>query len=155
MKILIEEQYYPADKVGQLCGGFGKPSDDGKIKVSRVGYFFNHKVSDCVICLPKVVVFKEDGIHKAFGKYEPLEIVNAFPSDTEDEKNECKLDERAQAFIKDFALWSYRTISTYARLNPKSEIVYQSSSAKSEDSTQGTLLDVILMLIKFYNENKD
>ena len=155
MKILIEEQYYPAELARDLCGDFGEPNKDGNLKVSRVGYFFNHKLSDCVICLPKVVMFKEQGIHKAFGKYEPQEIVNAFSSDTEDEKNECKLDERAQTFIKDFALWSYRTISTYARLNPESEIVYQSSSAKSEDSAQGTLLDVILMLIKFYNENKD
>ena len=155
MKILIEEQYYPADVVRDLCGDFREPNKDGNLKASRVGYFFNHKVSDCVICLPKVVIFKEDGIHKAFGKYEPQEIVNAFSSDTEDEKNQCKLDERAQAFIKDFALWSYRTISTYTRLNPESGIVHQSGSAKSEDSTQGTLLDVILMLIKFYNENKD
>lgn len=155
MKILIEEQYYPADLARALCGDLGEPNKDGNLKVSRVGYFFNHKVSDCVICLPKVVMFKEDGVHKAFGKYEPQEIVNAFSSDIEDEKNECKLDERAQAFVKDFALWSYRTISTYARLNPQSEIIYRSGSAKSEDSTQGTLLDVILMLIKFYNENKD
>ena len=155
MKILIEEQYYPADLARDLCGDLGEPNKDGNLKVSRVGYFFNHKVSDCVICLPKVVMFKEGGVHKAFGKYEPQEIVNAFSSDTEDEKNECKLDERAQAFVKDFALWSYRTISTYARLNPQSEIIYRSDSAKSEDSTQGTLLDVILMLIKFYNENKD
>ena len=144
MKILIEEQYYPADVVRDLCGDFGEPNKNGEIKVSRVGYFFNHKVSDCVICLPKVIMFKDEGVHRAFGKYQPQEILN-----------ECKLDERAQEFIKDFALWSYRTISTYARLNPESEIVYKSSSAKSEDSTQGTLLDVILMLIKFYNENKD
>ena len=155
MKILIEEQYYPADVIKDLCGDFGEPNKDGNLKVSRVGYFFNHKVSDCVICLPKVVMFKDDGEYQAFGKHEPQEIVNAFSSDTEDGKDECKLDERAQAFIKDFALWSYRTISTYARLNPESGIVHQSGSAKSEDSTQGTLLDVILMLIKFYNENKD
>lgn len=155
MKILIEEQYYPAEVVRDLCGYFGEPNKNGELKVSRVGYFFNHKVSDCVICLPKVIMFKDEGVHRAFGKYQPQEIVNAFSCDTEDGKDECKLDERAQTFIKDFALWSYRTISTYARLNPESEIVYQSSSAKSEDSTQGTLLDVILMLIKFYNENKD
>lgn len=53
-------------------------------------------------------MFKKNGAHKAFGKYEPQEIVNAFSSDTEDEKNECKLDERVQTFIKDFALWSKR-----------------------------------------------
>ena len=155
MKILIEEQYYPADVVRDLCGDFGEPNSNGEIKISRVGYFFNHKVSDGIICLPKVIMFKDDGVLRAFGKYQPQEIINAFSSDTEDGKNACKLDERAQTFIKDFALWSYRTISTYARLNPKSEIVYQSGSAKSEDSTQGTLLDIILILIKFYNENKD
>lgn len=155
MKILIEEQYYPADVVRDLCGDFGEPNKNGELKVSRVGYFFNHKVSNCVICLPKVIMFKDEGVHRAFGKYQPQEIVNAFSSDTEHGKDECKLDERAQTFIKDFALWSYRTISTYARLNPQSEIIYRSSSAKSEDSTEGTLLDVILMLIKFYNENKD
>ena len=155
MKILIEEQYYPADVVRDLCGDFGEPNKNGEIKASRVGYFFNHKVSDCVICLPKIIMFKENGLYKAFGKYEPQEIVNAFSSDNEDGKNECKLDERAQTFVKDFALWSFRTISTYASLNPDSEIVYRSSSMKREDSTLGTLLDVILMLIKFYNENKD
>lgn len=155
MKILIEEQYYPADVVRDLCGDFGEPNNDGNIKVSRVGYFFNHKISDCVICLPKVVMLKENGVLKAFGKYEPQEIVNAFSDDKEDERKKCNLGERAQSFIKDFALWSYRTISTYARLNPKSGIVDQSGTAKSEDYAQGTLLDVILMLIKFYNENKD
>lgn len=143
MKILIEEQYYPAELVGDLCGDFGKPNNSGEIKVSGVGYFFNHKVSDCVICLPKVVMFKKDGTYKAFGQYEPTDIINT------------SLNERAQTFVKDFALWSYRTISTYARLNPKSDIVYQSDSVKSEDSIQGTLLDVILMLIRFYNENRD
>ena len=107
MKILIEEQYYPADLARDLCGDLGEPNKDGNLKVSRVGYFFNHKVSDCVICLPKVIMFKDEGVHRAFGKYQPQEIVNAFSSDTEDGKNECKLDERAQAFIKDFALWSY------------------------------------------------
>lgn len=155
MKILIEEQCYPADKVGQLCGGFGKPSDDGKIKVSGVGYFFNHKASDCVICLPKVVMFKKEGTYKAFGKYDPKDIIDSFFTEGATDDKEVKLKYRAQAFIKDFALWSYRTISTYARLNPKSNIVYRSSSVKSENSTEGTLLDVILMLIKFYNENKD
>ena len=112
MKVLIEEQYYPTGLVRDLYGDFGEPNKDGNIKMSRVGYFFNHEFSDCVICLPKVVMFKEDGVYKAFGKYEPQEIVNAFSSNTEDTKNECKLDERAQSFIKDFALWSYRTIST-------------------------------------------
>lgn len=155
MKILIEEQYYPAKLTRDICGDFGEPNKDGNIKVSRVGYFFNHKISDCIICLPKVVMFKEDGVYKAFGKHEPQDIINAFSTDTENENNECKLDERAQLFIKDFALWSYRTISTYARLNPESGIIYQSGSTKSEDTTDGTLLDVILMLIKFYNENKE
>ena len=155
MKILIEEQYYPADNVRDLCGDFGKPNSEGKIKVSGVGYFFNKKTSDCVICLPKVVMVKKNDVYKAFGQYEPKDIIDTFFTAEASNDKEIKLKDRARSFIKDFALWSYRTISTYARLNPKSNIVYQSGSAKVENSTDGTLLDIILMLVKFYNENKD
>ena len=155
MKILIEEQYYPADKVGNLCGDFGKPNNDGEIKVSGVGYFFNKRTSDCVICLPKTIMFKENEEYKAFGKFQPNEILDVFSSDIDEASNESKLEEQAKSFIKDFTLWSYRTISTYARLNPKSDIVYKSGSDKREEGTLGTFLDVILALIKFYNENKD
>ena len=155
MKILIEEQYYPADKVGNLCGDFGKPNNTGEIKVSGVGYFFNKRTSDCIICLPKAIMFKENDEYKAFGKFQPNEILDVFSSDIDEASNESKLEEQAKSFIKDFALWSYRTISTYARLNPKSDIVYKSGSDKREEGTLGTLLDVILALIKFYNENKD
>ena len=155
MKILIEEQYYPADLARDLCGDFGELNKDGNIKVSKVGYFFNHKISDCVICLPKVVMFKENNDLKAFGKHNPKDIVNAFSNEYGEGLGVSNLDDKAQAFVKDFALWSYRTISTYARINPASEIVDKSGSAKSEDLTQGTLLDIILLLIKFYNENND
>ncbi len=155
MKILIEEQYYPADLARNICGDFGEPNKDGNIKVSKVGYFFNHKISDCVICLPKVVMFKKNGEHMAFGKYKPLDIVNALSKEYDEGYNVSNLDERSQTFVKDFALWAYRMISTYTRLNPASEIVNKSGSAKREDSTEGTLLDIILLLIKFYNENKD
>lgn len=155
MKILIEEQYYPAELVRELCGDFGEPNQNGDIKVSRVGYFFNPVKGDCVICLPKVVMFKENNEYKAFGKYNPADLINALPNDFELEQSNINVDKSTQNFIRDFALWSYRTISTFARLNPDSEIVYQSGTINREESTPSTLLETILMLIKFYNENKD
>lgn len=155
MRILIEEQYYPAKIVENLCGDFGVRNKAGDLKVSRVGYFFNPTKSDCVICLPKSIMLGDSNNLLAFGKHRPQDIVNAFYNNHHDAESSNILDEGAKAFIKDFALWLYRTISTYAKLNPDSGIVYQSGTAKNDDSIQGTLLDVILMLIKFYNENKD
>jgi hypothetical protein len=155
MRVLIEEQYYPASLVKDICGDFGQPNKEGDIKISRVGYFFNHKISDCVICLPKVVMFKKNGKYSAFGKCQPSELVNLCSNDVAYVPEAIKRDTRIVPFIKDFSLWSYRTISTFARLNTDSDIVYKSSSSIVDDKTQGTLLDVILMLIKFYNENRE
>ena len=68
------------------------------------------------------------------------------------------LNDTQREFVQNFSLWSYRTISTFARLNADSSIVYRSDSSafsNSEDSVSGTLLDVIFAIIEFYNRNKD
>jgi hypothetical protein len=105
MKVLIEEQYYPAEQVRKLCGEFGVPNSKGEIKISRIGYFFSPDSSDCVICLPKVVMFKKDKAYLAFGKYEPKDIVDPFSTYSENETINEALPESAQTFIKEFALW--------------------------------------------------
>ena len=54
MKILIEGHSYQQSLVEEICGGF-EIAENGFIKVSKVGYFFNPSIGDCVICLPKVI----------------------------------------------------------------------------------------------------
>ncbi len=149
MKILIEGHSYDQVDVKDICGGF-ESTENGKIKITKVGYFFNPRINDCVICLPKVVM-NPDGL-TAFENIPPRKLINVFGNDN------SSLSEQQKDFIKSFSLWSYRTISTFAQLNPKSKIVKTAEStikAPTTDSIPGTILDVIFEIIRFYNANKD
>lgn len=55
MKILVEGHSYDAALVRDICRDFETAADDRKIKVTKVGYYFNSNINDCVLCLPKVV----------------------------------------------------------------------------------------------------
>lgn len=148
MKILIERHSYQQSLVEEICGGF-ETTDNGCIKTSKVGYFFNPNIGDCVICLPKVI--KDYGKETYLGGIFAEDIIDAFSS-------ESLLNDTQRQFVQNFSLWSYRTISTFAQLNAGSSIVSKSDSSAfstSDDSVFGTLLDVILAIIEFYNRNKD
>lgn len=57
MKLLIEEyQYNAKDVVDVLDGLFTLQDVDNKISVSYVGYYYNPKIKDCVLILPKVLL---------------------------------------------------------------------------------------------------
>lgn len=151
MKILIEGHSYPKARIEEICGNFEKSEGD-IIKVSKVGYFFNRNlengVGDCVLCLPKVI--KDEGKETYLGGLEAEQLIDAFSADT--------LDDTPREFIRNFSLWAYRTISTYARLNPKSSIATKADSSALSDSSEanwGTLMDIILAIIEFYNRNRD
>ena len=148
MKILIEGHSYQQSLVEEICGGF-EIAENGFIKVSKVGYFFNPSIDDCVICLPKVI--KDHGKETYLGGLSAEDMIEAFSS-------ESKLNDTQREFVQNFSLWSYRTISTFSQLNANSSIVSKSESSaysNSEDSVSGTLLDVIFAIIEFYNRNKD
>lgn len=151
MRLLIEGHSYKADHVRDICGGMVTDSadDKGMVKVSHIGYFFNPAINDCVLFLPKVV--SDNGGETAFGGIAPDTLIDAFSQDN------C-LSDRQSDFVRNFSLWTYRTISTFARLNPDSTIVsrHQAASAQdSEDAPAGTLLDIVLEIIHFYNANRD
>lgn len=148
MKILVEAHTYDAGLVRDICGDF-ETETDNHIKVSHVGYWFSPAVADCVLSLPKVVQDAVGGT--VFGGLSPEQLLDAFSP-------ESGLSDRQSAFVRDFSLWTYRAISAYARLNPQSGIVRSSASADislNEEAPNGTLLDVVLALIRFYNENRD
>lgn len=148
MKILIEGHQYVKDgNIEKICGDF-ENAENGKIKVSKVGYFYNPAIQDCVLCLPKVV--KDHDKSTYLGGLQAEKLTDAFSED-------CSLDPVQQEFVKSFSLWSYRTISTYAKLNPQSNIIDMRSSATVSDdaSKLGSFLDTIFDLIEFYNRNKE
>lgn len=152
MKILIEGHTYNQSLVEDITGVF-ETADNGKIKVSKVGYYFNPTINDCVICLPKVIKDNTfDNVDTYLGGLRAEDIINAFSSDC------TSLTEEKKGFVQTFSLWSYRTISTYARLNPASKIVLCADSTNytlSNDAGTGTFLDTIFAIIEFYNRNRD
>lgn len=148
MKILVEEHTYDAGLVRDICGNF-EEENDNRIKVSHIGYWFSPVVNDCVLCLPKVV--RDVVGSTVFGGLNPERLLDAFSPESE-------LTDLQAAFVRDFSLWTYRAISAYARLNPQNGIVRSSASTDISFDTEapsGTLLDVVLAIIRFYNENRD
>lgn len=116
MKILIEGQNYPAEIAKEIFGNLTSSSTSNDVRFPYIGYFFNKQTSETIICLPKVVMQKIKNEELAFGSVPHLDILDAFSKDSH------KLTSEQQIFIKDFALWSYRTISTYAKLDRKSVV---------------------------------
>ena len=149
MKILVEGHTYLNEvRIKDICGNFGVLQDN---KVSKIGYFFNPIINDCVICLPKVI--KDMNGLTVLGGLSAENLIDAFST----ESDNC-LNDTQKEFVQSFSLWSYRTISMYYQLNPQSSIVSSASSTKhiaNNSCTYGTLLDIIFAIIQFYNKNKD
>lgn len=148
MKILVEGHSYDAMSVSDICGDF-EIAGGGKIKVTKVGYYFNPRINDCVLCLPKV--FSDASGGSVLGGLKPEDLIDAFSSGG-------SLGEEQAEFVRSLSLWTYRTISTYSRLNPDSTIVTRTGGSESSgdtDAANGTILDVVLSIMRFYHANRD
>ncbi len=146
MKLIVEGYPYKAQDVETILQGIDAPQNkDGLIRVNYVGYFYNKHFNDCIFFLPKVVI---DEKHKLLGDYTPEELIDV---------EKCgRLKTNDRNFIYGFSVWIYRAVREFQRLNPKSEIVYINTFSRidaSKNQVQNTLLDVILSLIRFNNEN--
>lgn len=149
MRILIEEHQYEAELVKEVLHGIDALQDiEGKVSLSYVGYYYNTELRDCVFILPKVLMNEQDLV---FGKYSPEAMIHF-------EHIEPKLKDEEQRFIREFAVWIYRTIAVYKASHPKSDIIYhrqvmQMGSGRLRQAS--TLLDVILLLVQFNREHRD
>ena len=149
MRILIEEHQYEADLVKEVLHGIDALQDiEGKVSLSYVGYYYNTELRDCVFILPKVLMNEQDLV---FGKYSPEAMIHF-------EHIEPKLKDEEQRFIREFAVWIYRTIAVYKASHPKSNIIYhrqvmQMGTGRLRQAS--TLLDVILLLVQFNREHRD
>lgn len=161
MKLLIEGFPYPADKVKGLLGG-GQPfATDGYSRISNVGYYYNPSIQDCVFVLPKVILDynENDYAETVFGKFNPIDIIDVDKAFRDEQLNPKQRD-----FIYNLSTWIYRSIAEFARLDSelpekqRSRIIYRkllSNVSLNGQETDGTLIDVILSLIRFANENRD
>lgn len=148
MKLIVEGYPYEPQKVEKVLQGIEAPkSKDGLVRNGFVGYFYNKQIDDCVFFLPKVVV---DEKHLLLGKYTPEEMIDV---------EKCgRMEPRDRSFIYGLSVWIYRAVKEFQRLNPDSDIICMNSFSRMDGSSQkvqNTLLDVILSLIRFNNENHD
>ena len=142
MKILIEQYGYDKDGLGAILDPhYFTEMRDGKAKIPYVGYFLSHKIPDVVFILPKVFII--DG--KAFGEYEPEEII-----DFENLKPEHK------ANVFNLSVWIYRAIKLYFQRKDKSgeEAEIMQNVVSHQGPSSETMIDIVLSLLKFDKEHK-
>ncbi len=152
MKILIEGYPYPEEAVAPILKGFEPFTKNHTISVDHVGYFYSKEISDCIFFLPKVVLNKEKYLLNKPG-VKPEDIVNL-----DEALSSGKIDDTDYRFIYGFAVWVYRAIKEFYRLNPDSNIILRKHFSLVDGTTRetdATLLDIILSLVKFNNENQD
>ena len=149
MRILIEEHQYTTDLVRDVLHGIDALQNiEGKVSLSYVGYFYNTRLKDCVFILPKVLMNEADLV---FGRFTPEEMIHF-------ERLEHELKEEERRFVREFAVWIYRTIAVYKAEHPKSDIIYHRQVMQMGNGRlrqASTLLDVILLLVLFNREHRD
>ena len=154
MKLLIEDHKYKEDDVtidGVRIFPF-EAANDGYVKHSQVGYFFNSALPnpDCVFMLPKVIL-DEQG--KVFGKYSPESIINLDSS-----LKEKKITQEERDFLYGFSVWIFRAIAEFRRLNKDSSITRQEAITaidKTHRTIEGTWLELMLAILKCCEDNRD
>ena len=144
MKILFEDYHYSLKDVSFLAGIDPIELNDGSIKFSYVGYYYDIASLETIFILPKVFIIE----NKAFGRYTPEILLNL------SEENEL-LTAADNAFIFNLSAWLYQAIALFNERNTDNEITLQRSLAGVvgyRGEGEATMLDHVLALLHF-NKN--
>lgn len=155
MKIFFEEHMYQHSVVKPwLHDRYLTFFKNDMVHIPWVGYYFlqTEEGSDTIFILPKVFINIVGGVEKAFGEFEPEEII-----DTNDENNPL-LKSKYFCEVFNLSTWIYRAIARYKERNTPENItelvdVQNVQSVKGEKSE--TMIDIILRLIRFNNEHRN
>lgn len=154
MRIIIEDYTYPRVTLRQLLPDFDLNLQDDKaqVKVGYVGYCYSQAIKDCVFFLPKVILNEDN---RVFGKYNPNILL-----DLDGAYRNKEIDKEHYDFLYGLSVWLYRSIKVFKTdsKNENSNIVSQRSSSYldgTKHKVDATIVDVILSLIKFYNDNQN
>lgn len=142
MKILIEQYGYDKNRLSAILDPhYFTEMRDGKAKIPYVGYFLSHIIPDTVFILPKVFII--DG--KAFGEYEPEEIIDF---------DNLKQEHKANVFS--LSVWIYRAIKLYFQRKDKTsdEAEIMQNVVSHQGPSSETMIDIVLSLLKFDKEHK-
>lgn len=148
MIILVEEHPYEARLILPYLRGEMEAlvSEDQKIAVGYVGYYFNADINDCIFFLPKVVMDNSDMV---LGKCRPEDCI---------ELSKAPLSQDDRLFLSGFSVWIYRAIDEYRRQAIKSTTIYRQAISRVDRTPKmkdSTLLDEYLSVIEFANRHQD
>lgn len=158
MRILIEEYQYAYEDVSQMAPSLEIQHDaEGKVSLSRVGYFFCPEVDDCVFILPKVLLEGEFGQELVFGHIRPRDLIVI---------DKCKeLTSAERDFIYNLSVWIYRAICVfkgheYYRFGGKKKVpsivLYRQATIAGHKKKRkaNTFLDILLALQQWNKDNQ-
>lgn len=150
MRLLIEDFTYQGEQALSLLRQIQPMEIDSTISVGYVGYYYSKRLNDCIFFLPKVVLNEKDLL---FGRVSPEDVV-----DVEDACAKGLISRSEKEFLFNFSVWIYRAIKEYNRQNTNSNSIYRKTYSQIDSTRRkvnGTIIDIILSIVKFYNENKD
>lgn len=160
MHIIFEEHQYEVAAVQKILDGIATLQDvEQKISVSYVGYYYNPTIKDCVFILPKVLLTdkkKQDILANIQSRGTGADIL---PEDIITPEGQDKhLSKDYRKFLYEFAVWIYRSLCVYRKLNEKSNAIYYHQlpqEGKGRRQKSNTYLDIVLSLIRFNRENQN
>lgn len=146
MKLIVEEYNYKSDKARSILERFNHKVLKNGISTDCVGYCYSRDLEDCIFFAPKVICDSSDRI---LGRYLPESCIDF---------NDSELSSEEKEFIQELNLWIYRALKEFSSCYESSEILQEKCFSVLDsvgDRVEGTFLDKVLALVKFYNDNKD
>lgn len=150
MKILIEDYKYQVSDVKEILGGIMLLESKGVVPLHYVGYMYNKSIEDCIFFLPKIIL---DAEGKVFRRFSPEQII-----DLDKLAGDEGLTSDERAFLYNFSVWIYQAVNAYNARNPENTIVRKKTVSEvgfSTNEVNVTILDNIIALLKFAEENKN
>ncbi len=162
MILLFEEYHYPKQLLKDVLGSYNYMATElkkDKAKVQYVGYFFSKEQDDSVFILPKVFIKEEGSSNKAFGRYQPEDIIyvdNLKKVDSKDKIESGTISQSDYSLIYEHSVWIYRAISQFVKRNSGTGIVDDMLVQNPVDANgerSQTFIDIILQLIDFHKNH--
>lgn len=153
MKVFFEEHSYHKEVVKPyLHDHYLMYLKNDMVQIPYVGYYYSKEANDSVFVLPKVFVNIIGKEEKAFGSFNPEDII--------DTKNKYNPLLKSSYFNEVFNLstWIYRAIARYKERHTPENIT-ENVDVLNVQSVMGdqseTWIDIILRLIRFNNEHRN
>lgn len=149
MRILFEDYHYNKVAIPNLEGIAPIKLTEVKVKLPYVGYYYDAQEGATFI-LPKVFIKDGDKELKAFGRYQPEELMTTSSIDG-------LVSQGDRAFLFSVSAWLYQAIALFNKRHSDNEITSSRSLAGlvgGRGEGEATLIDHVLALLRFAREHR-